>query len=231
MRTSSLALERLWASQLLLSRLLVMALNVATLGYFWFHEPLDADPKQSGRFWERLLNLETNQEIRADRKSPLRLEFGRPRVLERADLNRWITCFGHLLRINDAAKQEVCHRYLDGLAMIAKSDVHMAFEIQAVAAFYLALKAAMKAYGGLSDDEPFATALRRFVSEKFKTFDDADHLDRLIGIGESINKGPVPHAMNMNDVLVMKAICDVYLIHTFRKLDPPEEEAHTENRS
>lgn len=155
-------------------------------------------------------------------KPPLRLEFGKRRVLERADLSRWTLCLVHLMGgAGDPAKGAISARYLDGLAMIAKSDVHMAFEIQAVAAFYLALHAAMKAYEGI-EDEPFPVALRRFASGKFEQMDDG-HLDRLIAVGESVNSGrPVPHAMDMNDVPVMKTICDVYLIRAFQKAGLPK---------
>jgi hypothetical protein len=47
----------------------------------------------------------------------------------------------------------------------------------------------------------------------------------VVAVGESVNTGtPAPHAMNMNDVGVMKALCDLFLIRTFRKLGPPRPE-------
>ena len=218
--TSDLTLDDVWKSSLALSRRLVMALNVATIGYFWFHEPLDHDPKQSGRFYERLADLHSGLEIRAQRNPPFRLEFGsRRRVLDQADLNRWVLCFGSLLRYRKSPELDICERYLDGLAMIGKSDAHMAFEIQAVVAFHLALKTAMKHHGAWGD-EAFGVALKRFAADALTVVDEP-HFDRLIEVGESVNTGRgVPHAMNMNDVGVMKTLCDVYLLRTFEKLGP-----------
>lgn len=220
---SDIPTEAIWGNQLLLARLTVMALNVSTLGFFWFHEPLDVDELQSGKFFEKLVNIETKREIRASRNPPLRLQFGKRRVLERADLGRWTLCVVHLMEgVRDPQKSEMAARYLDGLTMIAKTDVHMGFEIQSVAAFYLALRTAMRVYGSVADDA-FPDALRKFVNEEFKKADDDGHIERLIDVGEALNTGtPVKHPMTMNDVGVMKAICDVYLIRTFQKLGLPE---------
>lgn len=218
--TGDLTLDPLYKTGLAISRRLVMALNVATLGFFWFHELLDVDPKQSGRFYEHITDVEANREVRIHRNPPLRLEFGSSRrVLESPDLNRWALCFGRFLHYDLPTELAICERYLDGLGLIAKSDVHMAFEVQAVVAFYLALKDAMKLYGPWVD-EPFGIAMKQFAAEALHTV-DYPHVDRLIEVGESINSGKgVPHAMTMNDVGVMKTLCDVYLIRTFQRLGP-----------
>lgn len=218
---SDVTVDHVWRSSHFMSRRLVMALNVATLGFFWFHEVLDRDKKQSGKFYEELRDLESKSEIRAHRSPSLRLEFGtHARALDAQDLHRWTLCYVHLLAYRGKDQFDVCERYLDALAMIAKSDVHMAFEIQAMAAFYIGLKGAMRDYGDWKD-EPFPEALKRFAADAIKLSDD-EHLDRLCAVGESVNTGqPALHAMNMNDVGVMKALCDVYLIRTFQKLGPP----------
>jgi len=220
--SGELTLEHLYRSGLVMSRRLAMALSVATLGYFWFHELLDVDRKQSGRFYERLRDLQNNVDLHIHRNPPLRVEYGRRRVLEDADLSRWALCFGHLLRYHEPAELNICERYLDGLGMIAKSDAHMSFEIQAVAAFYLAFKEAMKLYAAWAEPEPFGVAMKRFAAERLRTVDD-EHFDRLVEVGESVNSGRgVPHAMTMNDVAVMKAFCDLFLIRTFQSLGPGE---------
>jgi len=103
---------------------------------------------------------------------------------------------------------------------MARSDAHMAFEIQSVAAFYMALKDAMKHFGGWAADEPFGVAMKRFAAAGLCAVDD-EHFDRLIGIGDSVNTGiPVEHAMTMNEVGVMTAIVDMYLIRTFHRVGP-----------
>lgn len=81
----------------------------------------------------------------------------------------------------------------------------------------MAFRDAMKHFGGWAADEPFGVAMKRFAAEGLRAVDD-EHLDRLLTVGDSVNSGrPVPHAMTMNDVGVMKAFCDVYLIRTFQK--------------
>ena len=213
---SDMKLEDLWKHNLILARRLVMALNVGSFGYFWFHEQLDRDSKQSGRFYESLVDLMTGKELKAHRTPSLRFEFAPRRVLGPAEINRWVLCFGSLLRCRDDEEIQMVERYLDGLTMIAKSDAHMAFEIQSVAAFYMALRHAMKAYGYWGD-EPFQNAVYRFASELLPGTDDRQ-ITRLTDVGEAVNTGrPVTHAMQMNDVGVVKALCDVYLLQAFRR--------------
>jgi hypothetical protein len=78
----------------------------------------------------------------------------------------------------------------------------------------------MSAYGDWSHAEPYPDALRRIVKERLPEFDDAD-LDKLISVGEAVSGGrPIPVALTMNEVGLMKAICDVYLLHTFGRIEP-----------
>jgi AbiV family abortive infection protein len=216
---SSLGISDVWKSSLFMVRRLVMALNVGTLGYFWFHETLDSDAQSSGRFYERITDLESNNELRIHRDPPLRLEFGPRRVLDVRDLNRVVKCFAALIALHGPDEQSICERYLDGAAFVARTDVHMGFELHASAMFYLALKLAMPVFSDWDTaSESYPDALRRFCASTFTEF-DMEHLARLIDNGEAINKGPVQHPTTMNDVGMMKAICDTYLVKKFAGLD------------
>ena len=78
----------------------------------------------------------------------------------------------------------------------------------------------MSAYGDWNRVEPYPDALRRAVKERLPRFDDAD-LDKLISVGEAVATGhPIPVGLTMNEVGLMKAICDVYLLHTFNRIEP-----------
>jgi hypothetical protein len=218
---SNLLVGDVYKSSLFMSRRLVMALSVGTLGYFWFHEPLDHDPKASGRFYEHITDLEAKQEVRVHRSPSLRLESGPARALDVPDLNRVAKCLAILMHLDQERQLAMCDRYHEGAAFIARTDAQMGFEIQGVAAFYVALKHAMATFGAWDEvREQYPTALRRFATETFVADFDMPHLGRLIDNGETINTGrPVQHAMTMNDVGVMKALCDAYLVRTFMKLD------------
>lgn len=216
--TSNLSFEDAYKSDLALARRVAMALNVATLGVFWFQDPLDADEKHSGRFFESFVDLETKREMAVHRNPPLRMQLGpRRMLLDKAALDRWTLCVVRMLQYREPSEAAICERYLEGLAMMHRTDVHMSFEIQAVVAFYLALKTAMQHHGDWRDGE-YPEALRRCMTESVSKKDEP-HLQRLIDVGESVSTGRgVPHAMNMNDVGVMKALCDVYLLRTYQRL-------------
>lgn len=70
----------------------------------------------------------------------------------------------------------------------------------------------------LDHDREFPPAIRRSRDQSFSSLDDP-HLERLLAVGASINLGrPAPHAMDMNDALVMKTLYDVYFIKTFERV-------------
>lgn len=216
---SDMVIDNLWAGGYHMSRIFVVALNVGTIGYFWFHLPLD-DANWSGRYYERIVDLDTKAEVRAKRTPALRLEFGRKDVHSDALLRNVLLCFAILVRMRSERERDMCARYLEGLAHIGKTDVHMAFQPQGVLSFYLSLRDAMLAYGDWKDTEPFPPALRRFVADALPRFDAAD-LEKLIEVGEAMTCGRgIPHALTMNDVGLIKITCDVYLLRTFRRIEP-----------
>jgi AbiV family abortive infection protein len=218
--TSEIRLEAVWRMGLTMARRVVMALNVSTLGYFWFHPPLD-DARQSGRYYDHVQDLTNGVEVRAQRGPALRLDFGgRKRVLDEAALNRAQLCMAMLLNLHSDDERDMTERYLEGMAFIAKTDVQMSFEFQGAAAFYMCARSAMSAYGDWNRAGPYPDALRRVVKERLPNFDDAD-LEKLINVGEAVAGGrPIPVALTMNEVGLMKAICDVYLLHAFNRIEP-----------
>jgi hypothetical protein len=151
----------------------------------------------------------------------VRLDFGaRKRVLDEAALNWAQLCMAILLNLRSDDEREMTERYLEGMAFIAKTDVQMSFELQGAAAFYMCARSAMSAYGDWNRAEPYPDSLRRVVKERLPNFDDAD-LEELISVGEAVAASrPIPVALTMNEVGLMKAICDVYLLHAFNRTEP-----------
>ena len=227
--TSEVKLENVWRMGFTMARRVVMALNVSTLGYFWFHPPLD-DSRQSGRYYDRVQDVTNGVEIRAQRGPALRLDFGgRKRVLDEAALGRTQLCMAILLNLRSDDERDMVERYLEGMAFIGKTDVQMSFELQGAAAFYMCARSAMAAYGDWSRVELYPDTLRRVVKERLPDFDDAD-LEKLISVGEAVAAGrPIPVALTMNEVGLMKAICDVYLLHTFNRIEPERLGRDAEN--
>jgi AbiV family abortive infection protein len=213
---SDLSLEQLWAFGFDVSRTIAMALNVGTLGFFWFHLPLD-HAQYSGRYYEKMLDVDTRVEVAAHRTPALRVNYGQRRVLDAAFLRNVMLCTGTLLR--ERRVREAVPQYLQGMAHIAKTDVHLSFEYQSVASFYHALRSAMTGFGDWDQIEPYPVALRRFVAQGFSSFDAAD-LEKLIDVGESMLAGKgIPQALTMDDALKMKIACDVYLLKAFRRME------------
>ena len=124
-----------------------------------------------------------------------------------------------LLNLRSDDERDMTERYLEGMGFIAKTDVQMSFELQGAAAIYMCARSAMAAYGDWNRAEPYPDALRRVVKGRLPNFDDAD-LEKLVSVGEAVTHGrPITVALTMNEVGLMKAICDVYLLHAFNRIE------------
>ena len=124
-------IQGLWDAAWGISREFVAALNIATMGLFWWH--IDKDTEQ---FYERIWDLENDGEPRI-RSRRMRIDWGNL-VLNENDLRYTRLIVGYLLKAvhSDLQKRKALEMYLTGLALISKTDLHLGFELSAVRTFF-----------------------------------------------------------------------------------------------
>ena len=87
----NIPVEALWYFGWGIARHFVVALNIGTMGFWWWRMP-----EQISRYYDSLHDLETNMEVGVDRSPALRVDWGENRVLTAEDLDRVAACFAAL---------------------------------------------------------------------------------------------------------------------------------------
>jgi AbiV family abortive infection protein len=200
------SLQAVWYAGFGYSNALLTALNIASGGLFWWQQPGNLS-----RFYENLMDVETNMKAEI-RRSP-ELKIGWPRaVLDSDTLDRVVVAFVAMPQPDDRLKHEPFNHYLTGVAYLAKTDVFLQFEIQAYGAFLASLAAALRIYrADLGHD--FAVAFSRIMAEL--TADEAfqkKHADLIASYNaHSLTLG----AITLSEVVEMKCICDATFMGIF----------------
>lgn len=191
------------------SNLLLAALNIASGGLFWWHEP-----QNLSTFYESLVDTENQMTGKIGRVPELRLGWP-PAILDEAILDQVIGAFAMMAQPYDPpAANEPINQYVAGIGLLAKTDVFLQFEVQSYGAFLAAAKAALHVY---RDDlgADFPVDIPTFLS--FLNVDDAfrtKHAD-LVAHYESRT---VKHGIiTLREVAESKRFCDALFIFAFNK--------------
>jgi len=195
------SMPSLWGSSYALAQRFLLALNIGTMGFFWW-----SPRTQITGFYEgHVRDLETGLDAGLLRSPPLDIDWGRGNVLNDAAIDRVIVFFGALVRSTPEASVAYGH-YLRGLGLIAKTDVHLQFERNAFEEFYVALRDGMKAYGDWDGLTPFSAVLDEFGAEFF-----TDDRDTYIRASELIEEGKIGELqIGFHEAMMMKLLADAY---------------------
>ena len=182
------------------SNLLLAALNIASSGLLWWHEP-----KNLSTFYESLVDKENQMTGVIGRAPELKLGWP-PAVLDEAILDRAITAFAMMPQPYDPPEaSEALSHYMTGVGYIAKTDVFLQFEVQAYGAFLSAARSALRLYhDDLGEEFPAdMTALLSSLNadDPFKK----KHSDLIARYaGRTLTMGLI----TLSEVAEMKRLCD-----------------------
>jgi hypothetical protein len=120
----------------------VTALNIATMGFFWWYLP-----EYISRYFEKVRDIEHESDVLLDRVPMLKIEWPR-KALKAPDLNNFSIVYSFIAQANQQ-QFESTHRYFRTLGLMAKNDIFYQFEPNIFTEFMSALKDAMQAYSDL----------------------------------------------------------------------------------
>jgi len=206
----SVPLQALWWTGWGAVRRFIVALNVGSMGYFWWYVP-----RQISRFYETLTDTETNTDVVVERSPILALDWQRG-VLSEQELRHTALCLGLLPGPQDSETHEPFDHYLTGLALLGKNDIHLQLEANAYEQFYRSLKSGMKLYQDWDGVGPFGPAFDAVIQTVLPDFEDTTkylELCRQFELGR-----PKPTKITLTEVGVMKLLCDAYFLRTFDRL-------------
>ena len=117
--SKSYPIASLWQGGWLSSKLFAVALNIATRGFFWWHVDKDIE-----RFYEDILDVETNTHVRVERNPRLAVNWQELRLTLREDDMPLVgIVFGYLARISEKKGKEAFESYAADVPPKKRSNV------------------------------------------------------------------------------------------------------------
>ena len=207
---SGIPIQGLWPVALSECRRLAAALNIASFGLFWWQIPIDVS-----KFYLKIIDVENKCEVKVERRPTLTLDWG-PRVLDRDILFNMLLANRFLPRLQEGKEVEMIGKYLRGVAVLGKNDIHLRMEATALIEFYEAFRAAMRHYGDWDGQISFEIAAKAMFERDFKDWTD---WPETLSLAEGLSSGNPPTTeITLTHVIMMKLCCDGYITKNLKKL-------------
>jgi AbiV family abortive infection protein len=203
-------IEATWFFGWGLARHFVVALNIGTMGFWWWRMP-----EQISRYYESIEDLETHRELVVERNPSLKIDWGKNRVLTEQDLANVVSCFVSLPGPDRRDQHAAYNFYIGGLTFLSLNDIHWQCEGQAFGNFFECLRAMMEESGDWTRGTSFEPSFVRFLDDLFPNMDERDRLAEICHCFEADKlKGLV---ITLKEVAFIKLFCDAYF---FAKIRP-----------
>lgn len=192
-----------------LMKLVAACLNIGTIGYFWFERP-----GFERNFFKEVRDLELGHAmVMAPRES-----FwgnGRAIALTEKHIDHAIHCMMAFAPLSEADAEPIFAPYLNGLALIAKSDIFYNFDELARHQFVHSLAGALRHYGGWSGrPEEFEDSFHRGFTPFMPM---AEHREKML---QSLRTEGNRQETSLANLRTAKQVADLYLVHTAERRWP-----------
>lgn len=202
--------NKLWNFGWAVARKFAVALNIGSMGFFWWYIP-----EQVSRFYNKIIDIESNTEIVIERRPILKIDWGN-RVLDENCLRNIMLVFNKLPNFSENKYQDPFDHYIAGLTFLSKTDIHLLFFPNAFEEFFNSFKKALIYFNEWDNKSDFKNIFKSKVLELLPEFDETD---RFLELYNKIEKSPLNvKEIEMDEPVKMKILCDAYFIFTFRKL-------------
>lgn len=208
----TIPVQLLWQSGMQISSMIVVALNIGTVGFFWW-----SLPSFVSRFYEQILDLEGKARVTVERSPELVIAWPH-QALKEAQLSTVSLVLAHLIH-TDKDQGAAYSRYSQALGMLAKNDIFGQFEHAIVIGFYEALRSAMTAYHDWDGDAAtFESAAEGFIANSLSEVRLGDDLREILRLcGELADQRTANRKITLSEVAKMKVYCDVYFVKKGRE--------------
>jgi AbiV family abortive infection protein len=197
------SINGLWQAGMQMSWLFSIALNIGTMGFFWWYTP-----SFTSRYYSKIVDLENNAELIVERVPGLQISWGN-QVLGDRELQNVGMVMGHMIYALKTHQVAFAH-YFSGLSMIAKNDLFGQCELSILRAFYEAFRSAFVAYGDWDGNaETFNDGVDTLILNVLQNSGDLP-----TALRESLrlagNQETTPQSVTLDDAVKMKIFCDIY---------------------
>lgn len=224
----NIPIEGLWHFAWGVARHFVAALNIGTMGFWWWRMPEQVD-----KYYERIDDLENEHQLELKRNPSLKIDWGANRVLTTEDLALVSQCLIALPGPGNVERHAPYNYYIGGLTFLSLNDVHWQCEINIFGNFLQCLRNLMKESGEWDGKVEFIEAFAKFLNERIPEADEDNR--RLLKIASAIEgKNTEGVEATLKDASFMKLFCDGYILTKIRsqslermgedKLSAPDED-------
>jgi AbiV family abortive infection protein len=184
----------------------VTALNIATMGFFWWYTPV-----YISRYFEKIRDIEHESDIIVDRTPMLKIVWPN-QALKTSDLNNVSIVYGFIAQANQQ-QFESTHRCFRTLGLMAKNDIFFQFEPNIFIEFMSALKDAMQAYGDWDGTpEAAAASIIGFFDGVPASPEFMEILREFLHIVDHMMANKIaPRAITLDDAAKAKLVFDAYI--------------------
>lgn len=203
-------IQGLWDFGWGLARHFVTALNIGTMGFWWWRLP-----QQVSRYYEEIEDLERRgMLVRVERSPILKVDWGENRALSTQDLALVSGCFLALPSPNERTKHPPYGYYIGGLTLLSLNDIHWQCEAHAFGNFFKCLQEMMLSTGAWQRSMPFEGVFGPFLDEFWPGFDERE---RFMGLCRAFDREPPQsEKVNLREASFMKLFCDTYFLSKIR---------------
>jgi AbiV family abortive infection protein len=195
--------EALWFFGWGLARQFVVALNIATRGFWWWRLP-----EQISRYYDRLEDLQNKSRFVVERSPALKVNWGENRVLSATELAHLTVCFVCLPGPDKRDQHAPYNYYVGGLTFLSLNDIHWQCEVNIFGNFHQCMKAMLQDAGELSSGVAYDVALAKFIDAEWPDFDDRNRYCELARLFEA--NGEKDAKVTLSEAAFMKFLCDIY---------------------
>jgi hypothetical protein len=185
-----------------------VALNIATLGYFWWYLP-----EFVSTFYEEVIDLDTKMRLGVDYKSPGMMKWKRT-ALKAPQLQTAGMILSHLMMWATKEQSLAYSRYMHGIMLLSKNDVFGDFSAQAFVDFACAFRMALASYGDWDGVlEKFEQAAVAVLDKLWNQPEILTEFKALMDSADDLEKEQTPsRPINLDETIKLKAFCDAYLV-------------------
>lgn len=211
----------IWEAGFSLAKTFVNAINIGTMGLFWWNMPKDVEG-----FYDEIIDLEADPtgrvKLTVTPGKRLMINWGDDaRLTLKKDAIGEISLVAGFLMMENQKIEEFMQAYAMGMTCLSKTDIHLRLEPNAFDEFFKAFKSALKNFGdwdGTSDIKESAK----------KIFPEAKDMESILQQALDLDPGSgKPHNITLTEVVGMKIYCDAYIklkAREYYKANPPQDQ-------
>lgn len=208
----SIPVHALWHFAWGLARHFVAALNIGSMGFWWWRMPAQID-----KYYESIEDLETKTQIEVKRSPSLKVDWGQNRVLTKEDLGQVSSCFVAMPGPGEQEKHGPFNFYIGGLTFLSLNDLHWQCESTVFGNFFECLRAMMAEVGDWKQGQPFKPVLEEYLRKLFPS--GGEDLDIFIRLARAFEtKSLEGIIVTLREASFAKLFCDAYFLNRFRPM-------------